>query len=240
MRKKGGNIHENTSHCSLLLSCCTAFAESNALDSDSFLGKSTSFTYTISVNINTNFVNQYDEVAPLQYAMAKDWDPSGNGNTRKVDIKVIMPPSGSESDYLNTIISTGDYSDIMVLENANTNASEMYENGQSLDITDYVLQYMPNYLAYFDRHPELKGRETCLVNGEPRYLCLYPLSEVRNEPWGGMVYRRDWVVKYGKNPSTGEAFSGSWDENENWVGRRHRGWLCLQYWSQRCQRRRRL
>ena len=158
----------------LLLSCCTAFAESNALDSDSFLGKSTSFTYTISVNINTNFVNQYDEVAPLQYAMAKDWDPSGNGNTRKVDIKVIMPPSGSESDYLNTIISTGDYSDIMVLENANTNASEMYENGQSLDITDYVLQYMPNYLAYFDRHPELKGRETCLVNGEPRYLCLYP------------------------------------------------------------------
>ena len=201
----------------LLLSCCTAFAESNALDSDSFLGKSTSFTYTISVNINTNFVNQYDEVAPLQYAMAKDWDPSGNGNTRKVDIKVIMPPSGSESDYLNTIISTGDYSDIMVLENANTNASEMYENGQSLDITDYVLQYMPNYLAYFDRHPELKGRETCLVNGEPRYLCLYPLSEVRNEPWGGMVYRRDWVVKYGKNPSTGEAFSGSWDKNENWV-----------------------
>ena len=83
----------------LLLSCCTAFAESNALDSDSFLGKSTSFTYTISVNINSNFVNQYDEVAPLQYAMAKDWDPSGNGNTRKVDIKVIMLASGINDHF---------------------------------------------------------------------------------------------------------------------------------------------
>ena len=200
-----------------LLLSCTAFAESNAADSDSYLGKSTSFTYTISVNIGTNAVDEYEDVAPLQYAMAKEWDPSGNGNARKVDIDVIMPPAGSESDYLNTVISTRKYSDIMVLESANTNASEMFENGQALDITDYVLQYMPNYLAYFDRHPELKGRETCLVNGEPRYLCLYSLSEVRNEPWGGMVYRRDWVVKYGKNPTTGEAFSGSWDDQDNWV-----------------------
>jgi len=200
-----------------MLLSCTAFAESSAADSDSYFGKSTSFTYTISVNIGTNVVDEYEEVAPLQYAMTKEWDPSGNGNTRKVDIDVIMPPAGSESDYLNTIISTRKYSDIMVLENANTNASEMFENGQALDITDYVLQYMPNYLAYFDRHPELKGRETCQVNGEPRYLCLYSLSEVRNEPWGGMVYRRDWVVKYGKNPTTGEAFSGSWDDQDNWT-----------------------
>lgn len=94
-----------------LLLSCTAFAESNAADSDSYLGKSTSFTYTISVNIGTNAVDEYEEVAPLQYAMAKEWDPSGNGNARKVDIDVIMPPAGSESDYLNTVISTRKYSD---------------------------------------------------------------------------------------------------------------------------------
>ena len=85
-----------------------------------------------------------------------------------------------------------------------------------LDITDYVMQYMPNYRAYFERHPEYAGRETMLVNGERRYLCLYQLDEVTPEAWGGMVYRRDWIVKYGKD-ADGNSFSGEWGEDGNWT-----------------------
>ena len=95
-------------------------------------------------------------------------------------------------------------------------ASEMYEDGMALDITDYVVQYMPNYLSYFDRHPQFAGRETIEVDGEKRYLCLYHFDEVTPGNWGGMLYRRDWIVKYGTNPETGEAFTGAWEGNE-WV-----------------------
>ena len=201
----------------VLLLSCAAVSRAEAADSDSFIGKSTSFTFTISTGVTSTLINDYNEVPPLQYALAKEWDPAGNGHARKVDLKTITPPSGNERDYLNNVLSTGDYSDLMSLESVSIDASEMYENGQAMDITDYVLQYMPNYLAYFDRHPALKGRETILVDGEPRYLCLYGLAESQKDAWGGLVYRRDWIVKFGKNPTTGEAFSGSWSEDGNWT-----------------------
>lgn len=202
----------------VMLLSCTAFAQAEAIDSDSYLGKSTTFTFTADTGVNTTLFTDYAQIPPLQYIMAKEWDPAGNGNARKVDLKVVVPPSGNERDYLTNILSTGDYSDMMSLQMVSTTALEMYENGQALDITDYVMQYMPNYRAYFDRHPALKGRETCLVNGEPRYLCLYGLAEKRMPAWGGMLYRRDWIVKYGKNPVTGEGFTGSWSEDgTNWT-----------------------
>ena len=202
----------------VLFLSCVSFAQAEAVDSDSFLGKSVSFEFTADTGVNSPLVTDYEQIPPLQYILAKEWDPAGNGNTRKVDMKVITPPIGNERDYLNNILSTGDYSDLMSLQMVSTTATEMYENGQALDITDYVKQYMPNYLAYFERHPELKGHETCMVDGEPRYLCLYGLAEKRMPAWGGMVYRRDWIVKYGRNPVTGDAFTGAWSEDgTNWT-----------------------
>lgn len=202
----------------VILLSCTAFAQAEAADSDHFLGKSTTFTFTATNGVNSTLFTEYEQIPPIQYILNKEWDPANNGNARKVDLKVIIPPSGNEQDYMNNMLSTGDYSDLMSLMIVSTTATEMYENGQALDITDYVMQYMPNYRAYFDRHPSMKGRETCMVDGEPRYLCLYGLVEKRMPAWGGMVYRRDWIVKYGKNPVSGESFTGSWSEDgTNWT-----------------------
>ena len=186
------------------------------VDGDSYLGKSTDFSYMIANGITTTAFDNYADAPCLQYALAKEWDPDGNGNARKLTLDILTPPGGAESDYANTLVSTGEYPDVMNIVMTSMTAAEMYEDGMTLDITDYVMQYMPNYRAFFERHPQFVGRETIEVDGEKRYLCLYHLDEVTPQNWGGMLYRRDWIVKYGTNPETGEAFSGEW-QGENWV-----------------------
>ena len=194
-----------------------AEVEAEEVVGEEFYGKSTDFSYMLALGLAAPVVDKYEDLPAMQYVLTKEWDPDGNGNTRKIGLDILTPPGGTESDFANTLISTGDYADVMNITMASVTAGEMYEDGMSLDITDYVLQYMPNYLSWFDRHPEYKGRETTVVDGKRRYLCIYQLDETAPEPWGGMMYRRDWIVKYGTNPETGEAFSGSWDEEGNWV-----------------------
>ena len=187
------------------------------VEGDEYLGKSTDFTYMISNGIsNTTIFSEYEDAPVLDYVLQTEWDPDGNGNTRKITLDVWAPPASSEADYANTLLSTGEYPDVMNIQVANMTAYEMYEDGMSLDITDYVMKYMPNYRSFFERHPEYAGRETCIVDGERRYLCIYQLDEVAPGAWGGMMYRRDWIVKYGKD-ADGNSFSGEWLEDGNWT-----------------------
>ena len=187
------------------------------VEGDEFFGKSTDFTAMISNGISGNWFTEYEDAPVLAYNLAKEWDPDGNGNIRKVNIDVWTPPAGSENDYANTLASTGEYPDLMNIQIMNMSAAEMYEDGMILDITDYVMKYMPNYRAFFERHPEYAGRETTYVDGERRYLCVYRLDEQLPGSWGGMLYRRDWIVKYGTNPETGEAFTSEWAEDGNYT-----------------------
>ena len=186
---------------------------------DEFLGKDTNFTFMIGNGVSGNYFDKYEDAPAMKYIMAKHptWDPDGNGNAREITLDILTPPAGSESDYANTLVSTGDYPDVMNIQMMSMSAAEMYEDGMALDITDYVMQYMPNYRAYFEKHPEFAGRETTLVDGQRRYINLYHMDGTLGPAWGGMMYRRDWIVRYGKNPETGEAFSGAWDENDNWT-----------------------
>ena len=188
------------------------------VNADEFLGKPTDFTMMVANGIQDNY--GYDanmeNIPSIQWALNKEWDPDGNGNGRKITLDIWTPPSGGEGDYATRLISTGEYPDVMNIQIASMSAAEMYEDGMILDITDYVMKYMPNYRSFFERHPEYAGRETIMVDGERRYLCLYHLDEVAPGAWGGFLYRRDWIIKYGKNPETGAAFTGDFDEQGNW------------------------
>lgn len=178
--------------------------------------RSADFTYLLGTGVSTIFYDEYQDNPVMQYYLDMEWDADGDGQGRKITIDFYTPPTGSENDYVNTLVSTGEYPDIMSMTFSSESAGEMYEDGMILDITDYVEQYMPNYLAYLDRHPELKDRVTNLVDGEKRYIQIYSVDETKPDAWGGFMYRRDWIVKYGANPETGEAFSGEWVDGE-WV-----------------------
>lgn len=193
--------------------------ESGSEDSSSVRAEdslSADFTYLLGNGVSTIFYDEYENNPVMQYYLSKEWDADGDGKGRVVSIDFITPPSGSESDHVNTLISTGEYPDIMSMTFSSESAGELYEDGMILDITEYVEKYMPNYLAYLDRHPELKDRVTNTVDGEERYLQIYMVDEDRADAWGGFLYRRDWIIKYAVNPETGDAFHGEWIDGE-WV-----------------------
>ena len=123
-----------------------------------------------------------------------------------------LPVSGSEKDNCVTLIATGEYPDLMEMTVYPDSVASLYNEGIALDITEYVEKYMPNYLAFLEAHSDLKTTAMNMVNGEKKYLGLYRYVDAVPNMWGGFEYRRDWIVKYGKNPTDGSAFSGAYTE----------------------------
>jgi putative aldouronate transport system substrate-binding protein len=128
----------------------------------------------------------------------------------KIDLEFMVPVAGSEVDNFNTLLSTGEYADIMEMSRYQGSIVELYEDGVIVDLTEYMEEYMPNYMAYLEANPELARTAANLVDGERKYLQLYSYnSSVMDEYWSGYNYRRDWLVKYGENPVDGSKFSVS-------------------------------
>ena len=157
---------------------------------------------------DSSYYSDYRDNPVVNYLLSKTW----GAENKKMDLEFMIPVSGAEKDNFNTLLATGEYPDIMDLVVYTGSVAELYNEGISLDITEYVENYMPNYLAYLDAHPDLKATAMNIVDGEKKYLGIYNYSDGPGEPWGGFQYRRDWIVKYGKNPSDGSAFSGAYTE----------------------------
>ena len=176
-------------------------------------GKDTDFTMLALTAITLDQYDDYDEYPAIEYWEDMEWDAKGDGNAVKLDWDIWAPTAGSESDYVNTLIATGDYPDVLNLQFASESAGQLYEDGWTLDLTDYVNAYMPNYKAWLAEHPEFIA--TNEVDGEQKYIQIYSGNKDLADPWGGYMYRRDWIVNYGTNPETGEPFHGEWVENED-------------------------
>ena len=182
----------------------------------SFIGcgnnSSADFTYWVSVAEGQSDYGSYENNPGVQYLTAKEWQVPG-GETEKVSLQFIVPSSAqSPEDAFSTAIS--DPADIMELTYSQDSILDLYENGKALDITEYVEKYMPNYLKFLNDNG-LYNSATNLVDGERRFLQLYSYYQDPNQPsWLGYDYRRDWIVEYGYNPSTGTKFTGSWNADK--------------------------
>ena len=130
---------------------------------------------------------------------------------KKVDLTFMVPAAGAELDNFNTLLATEEYADILDLSRSKMSASELYEDGVLHDLTPYIEKYMPNYMAALDASPDLKAYIT--VDG--KYLAIYGIREVAQSNFMGILYRRDWVAKYGTNPVTGEGFTYGFAEAKN-------------------------
>jgi hypothetical protein len=127
-----------------------------------------------------------------------------------------IPAVGSEQSSFNTILAGGDLPDMFVPYIGG--AANLYKENYVMDITDYVNKYMPNYLAWLNEagHENVKTDAYVTVDGVKKILEVYGVSD-GSTPWCGYEYRRDWILKYGKNPKTGAAFTGGYDANGNWT-----------------------
>ena len=187
----------------LLLSIAMVFSLAGC-SSKSGGDNSDSFTMWIFRGVDTSYYSDYAENPAVKYALAKQWGP----NKSTLGIEFWVPAAGSESDNLNTLLSTGEYADVMNLSTYTGSPRELYLEGIALDLTDYIKKYMPNYMAYMEKYPEVKTAATATVDGEQKYLGIAGFSDAYSDLWCGYMYRRDWIVKYGTNPSDGSKFSG--------------------------------
>lgn len=108
----------------------------------------------------------YNDLPAVKYWLDMEWDANRDGVGKKLNLEFRSPTAGSEQDYVNTQISTGEYPDVMALVYSTTPVMELYDDGMIMDITEYVENYMPNYMAFLDSHPDLKERATFNIDGE--------------------------------------------------------------------------
>ena len=191
----------------MLAGCGSSTGGSGSTDEEAL-----SFTYIISAAENTSFYTEYEDHPIMMYWLDQEWDV--DGETVKIDIDFSSLPSGSERDTMNTLMATGEYSDVMPMTYSSDGAAALYENGIALDLTELVEQYMPNYMQWMEDHPEYADRLYNVIDGEKKIIQLYGLGDEAEAPFCGWLYRRDWIVKYGTNPETGEAFTGGWQDED--------------------------
>jgi len=152
----------------------------------------------------------YEQNPGLDYYQTRSYGTDGDGNDIYIDLVTYIPVTGAEADNFNTLIATGEYMDVMDLTAYSGTVLDLYEEGVAMDITDWVQGYMPNYTAFLDANPDLKATATNVIDGEKRYLQIFIYLDDVGDMWGGYQYRRDWIVKYGKNPVDGSSFSGAY------------------------------
>ena len=172
---------------------------------DSGSSKDTNYSWWIYQGESAYYDNYRDNPV-VNYMLTKTWGPEN----KTMDLEFQIPVSGSEKDNFNTLLATGEYPDLMDLTIYQGSVAGLYNEGIALDITDYVEKYMPNYVAFLDAHPDLKATAMNVIDGEKKYLGIYGYGDGLGDMWGGFEYRRDWIIKYGKNPNDGSSFSGAY------------------------------
>ncbi len=166
-------------------------------------------TFWIPTGEDSTYYPSYDDNPAIKYLESREY------NGRKIDLKFVVPVSGSEMDNFNTLLVSEEYCDIINMNMATMSAAELYEDGYIYDLTPYIEEYMPNRWALMQKYPELVPYMYTAVGGEKK---LFQIGAILDEPLAnsfGFQYRRDWIVKYGKNPTTGEAFTCGYTDPEN-------------------------
>jgi len=172
-------------------------------------GDTVPISFWIPVGEDSTYYMSYEENPGVKYFETLEF----NGN--KIDLSFVVPIAGSERDNFNTLLATEEYSDLMYMSFSTISAAEMLADEIIYDLTPYMEEYMPNYMAYLEKFPDLKPYAYTTVDGERRILQLYSVSEEILGNFMGFLYRRDWVAKYGTNPTTGEPFTyGFADPND--------------------------
>lgn len=177
--------------------------------------KKASFTYWIPTGVDGQYYSDYKDNPVVRYLTNyKKW---GKDKDVSISFDFTVPPTGEENNNLSTLLGSGDYTDVIDTSYYKSmgTVKNLYEEGIAMDLTSYVKEYMPNYLAWLEKNPDQKKRVINKIDGEDKYLEIFSMAD-SSEPWGGWEYRRDWIVKYGVNPKTQAAFTGSYDANGVW------------------------
>lgn len=151
---------------------------------------------------DASLYEEYEDNPILQWI---EKNKTFNGKPIHFDF-VAAPPGGYGEDW-SRLMSTGDYCGIMDMSAASITVAELFEEGMIWDLTELVPEHMPNLMAFLEENPQLKDYLYSYVNGETKILTLRGFTDRPEYNFQGFCYRRDWIAKYGSNPTTGAAFT---------------------------------
>ncbi len=164
------------------------------------------FTYFIPKQDGVGVGGKYDsyDQNPSILYLTKDpytyKDKDGNQVTNSVALRFSAATLGQEPNGFITNLNAG--ADILDMDYAPETARTMFENGKLMDLTYWVENYMPNYLAAAKKFGMDDLIATRDENGNKQYLQLYSFYENVNWQYYGYQYRHDWVLEYGKTFDT--------------------------------------
>ena len=180
-------------------------------------GDADTFSYWITQTDGDGvYYDNYEENPAIQWLNQQYWDVDNHTigtseNGENIQFTFQVPIAGSEADNYNTMISTGEYTDIIDLSMAGS-YDTLIDEGILMDITEYVEKYMPDYVALLEDHPEWKAQCTRTDDeGNVHYYFLRELNDGPSESWDCYCYRRDWVADYA------EPTSHVWDWDSEYV-----------------------
>jgi len=168
------------------------------------------FSYFQAQAESTEFYAEYSDNPVMQYLESQVWHVNEDGVNVKLNFDFQAAVIGSERDITNTMLATGSYTDIMDIAFYSGSIKDLYNQGIILDLTYYVENFMPNYVAFLEAHPEYGQFATLNIDGEQKYLQIYAYHD-SVEPYWGYHYRRDWIVKYADEVYDIEAFE-RWED----------------------------
>lgn len=128
------------------------------------------------------------------YYQTYDQNPVVSYIQEKFGVKWVFqtPAQGNETESFNTMIGTGDYTDVISTSYATSEIATMYADGVIIDIAPYLECCMPNLSAILAKYPEYKA----MLFDDDGHLLTLPIFEPTEMGgnglmWGGLLYRRD-------------------------------------------------
>lgn len=115
--------------------------------------------WIIATDGDGTYYDEYEDHPGAQWLNNQYWDVENHtlgtkDNGEEVNFTFQTPISGSETDNFNTMIGTGEYTDLIDLSYYQGSIAALAEDGVLMDITEYVEEYMPDYVALLDEHPD--------------------------------------------------------------------------------------
>jgi len=104
-----------------------------------------------------------------------------------VTFEFTEPVAGTEVDSLALMFGTGQYTDIVAMNQFQSNREELHEDGVIIDIAEY-LDYMPNLRMRMDADPAYNSH---LYNDAGQFWHVDGYTEENRKSSYGLVYRRD-------------------------------------------------
>jgi len=134
------------------------------------------FTYWLYAT-PSDYISNYNDNPIVEYYEKK----------YNMDLQFQQPAAGTETDSLNLMLGTGEYTDVIDTTYFTGSLPQLYEDGIIINIADY-LEYMPNLKALLDSNEKMRRHA---YNDDGQILRLPNYLTATENMWGGLVYRRD-------------------------------------------------